>query len=91
MTGHPTPTGTHVVMRRGIAAHTAMLAATLLALTAISCSKPKPLPVNQPPEPQANTELREAIQQPIDKAKAADQAIQDAAAAQKAALEASGG
>ncbi len=71
-----------------------------LALTAAlslgACSEPEAPDKEQPPEPQASTagdatDMRDAIQAPIDKAKAAEQAIQDAAQAQDAAVEAAGG
>lgn len=56
------------------------------------CSKPKPPPSDQPPEPQAqHTELRDAIKEPIDKAKAVEDTVQDAADQQKAQIEAAGG
>ncbi|RNF84509.1 hypothetical protein EER27_09100 [Lysobacter psychrotolerans] len=67
----------------------AVLCAVLLASAA--CSRPQPPDKDQPPEPQANTELREAIQQPIDQAKAADAAAREAAEAQRAAIEAATG
>jgi hypothetical protein len=64
----------------------------LLLVTMASCSKPEPPPSERRPEPQAQrTELRDAIQQPIDKAKAAEKSVQDAADQQKAAIEAAGG
>jgi hypothetical protein len=47
-----------------------VLCCTLLLLTA--CSKPQPPEKEQPPEPkaaQAHTQLRDAIQAPLDKAK----------------------
>jgi hypothetical protein len=69
----------------------ALLAATMLALLSSACSKPDPLPVEKKPEPQAHTELRDAIRQPIDQAKAVDGAVQDAAAKQKADIDAAGG
>lgn len=62
-----------------------------LAATA-ACSKPKPPPTEQPPEPQAqHAQLRDAIQEPIDKAKAAEKTVQDAADQQRAQIEAAGG
>ncbi len=62
-----------------------LAAATLLA----ACSKPAPPPTDQPPEPQAqHTELRDAIQEPIDKAKAVEKAVQDAAEKQQADIDA---
>ena len=74
--------------------------ATLLLCAA--CSKPEPPPTDRPPEPQADagqaataspdaTELRDAIQQPIDRAKAVDAQVQDAAAKQQAAVDAQSG
>ena len=51
------------------------------------CSKPEPPPTERPPEPQA-TQLRDAIRQPIDQAAAVDAQVQDAAATQRAAIDA---
>lgn len=75
--------------------------ALLLAICAAGCRAPEPPPTEQKPEPQAaaqrsepqaaNTELRDAIQQPIDKAKAVEKATQDAADQQRAQIEAAGG
>ena len=74
--------------------------ALLLAICAgAGCRAPEPPPTEQKPEPQAartsepqaHTELRDAIQQPIDKAKAVEQATQDAADQQRAQIEAAGG
>jgi hypothetical protein len=48
-------------------------------------------PTEQKPEPQAHAELRDAIKQPIDKAKAVEGAVQDAADKQKAAIDAAAG
>lgn len=67
-----------------------LLALSLAALA--GCSKPKPPPTEQPPEPQAqHTELRDAIKEPIDKAKAVEDTIQKAADQQKAQIDAAGG
>ena len=55
-----------------------------------ACSPPPKPPTDQPPEPQA-TQLRDAIQAPIDKAKAVEGQVQDAADAQRKAIEAAGG
>lgn len=55
-----------------------------------ACSPPPKPPTDQPPEPQA-TQLRDAIQAPIDKAKAVEGQLQDAADAQRKAIEAAGG
>ena len=76
--------------------------AVLLALCASAgCRAPEPPPSEQKPEPQAtaqqpasqaaDTQLRDAIQQPIDKAKATEKAVQDAAEQQRAQIEAAGG
>ncbi|MBB1087734.1 hypothetical protein H4F99_04445 [Lysobacter sp. SG-8] len=64
-----------------------------LAILASACSKPQAPDKEQPPEPQAPTAtgMRDAIQAPIDRAKAAGDAVQDAADAQDAAIEAAGG
>ena len=67
-----------------------VLLATLLTLCA--CSKPTPPDPERPVEPQAaDTGLRDAMQAPVDKAKAAEADVQRAAAAQRAAIEAAGG
>ena len=70
-----------------------------LMLTAIcslgGCSKPEPPPTERPPEPRAErpneqqaTQLRDAIRQPINQAAAVDAQVQDAAATQRAAIDA---
>ena len=64
----------------------------LLALLALSACKPTPPDPERPVEPQArHTELREAIHEPLDKAKAVEDALQNAAEAPRAAIEAAGG
>jgi len=64
----------------------------LLALLALSACKPTPPDPERPVEPQArHTELREAIHEPLDKAKAVEDDLQKAADAQRAAIEAAGG
>ena len=74
--------------------NTAYLRAACLALLllAFAACKPAPPPTDEPPEPKAATadatELRDAIQQPIDKAKAVDEASQQAAEDQRAAIDA---
>lgn len=67
----------------------ALLGCVLLA----ACNKPAPPPTEQPPVPKADahTQLRDAIKQPLDKAKGAEQSVQDAADAQRAAIDAAGG
>ncbi len=62
----------------------------LAALSCAACTRPPPPPPENKPEPQA-TQLRDAIRAPIDKAKAAEGAVQDAADRQKAAIDAAVG
>ncbi|GAB3745573.1 hypothetical protein [Lysobacter olei] len=67
-----------------------------VALWATACSRPEPPDKERPPEPQASvparhTELRDAIQAPQDKARAVEGAVDDAAKAQRDAIEAAGG
>ena len=63
----------------------------LLAAICGACTQPVQPPTEQKPEPQAHTELRDAIQRPIDKAKAVEGAVQDAADQQRAAIDAAAG
>jgi len=79
------------VLSRAVASRTAGASILLLALSCAACTQPVPPPTEQKPEPQANTELRDAIQQPIDKAKAVEGAVQDAADKQKASIDAAAG
>ena len=67
------------------------LLSVLLACTA--CSKPEPPKKEQPPKPRAGqaTELRDAIQRPIDRAKAVEPAVLDAAQKQQDAIDAQTG
>lgn len=65
------------------------LSAAVLVLCCAACSPPAEPPQQTPPEPQA-TELRDAIQEPIDKARAVEAAVHDAAKAQQAQIEAAG-
>src|SRR3546814_684799 len=78
-------------MPRSLATSTMIPGALLLALACAACNRPPPPPPDQPPEPQANTQLRDAIQAPIDRAKAVEGAVQDAAEKQKAAIDAAAG
>lgn len=68
---------------------TRVFAAIAIACCA-ACSPPPKPPSGQPPEPQA-TQLRDAIQAPIDKARAVEGQVQDAADAQRKAIEDAGG
>lgn len=62
-----------------------VVAATLMP----GCSRPEPPPTDQPPEPQAqHTELRDAIREPIDKARAVEKSVQDAAEQRQAEIDA---
>ena len=66
--------------------------ATTLALAA--CSDPAPTPTPDPPEPQTtasadgHTELRDAMQAPLEKAESVEVTLQDTAAERDEALEA---
>lgn len=70
--------------------------ALLILAVCVGCSKPQ-APDKQPPStPQAAaesqaTELRDAIQQPLDQAEAVKQATEDAAKAQRAEIDAATG
>jgi hypothetical protein len=78
---------------------TAHALAACLLLTGAACSRPEPPPTDQPPEPQAqvgsqaetHTELRDAIQHPIDKAKAVEDTVLDAAQRRQAGIDAQAG
>lgn len=61
----------------------------VVALVA-GCSRPKPPEKDRPVEPQA-TQLRDAIQAPIEKARQVEGDVQEAADQQRAAIEAQGG
>jgi PBP1b-binding outer membrane lipoprotein LpoB len=69
----------------------------MLALAAAGCSAPTPPPTDQPPVPQAaaqharDTQLRDAIQRPIDKAKGVEDTTLKAADEQKQQIEDAGG
>jgi len=68
-----------------------------LLLACSACSKPEPPQKEQPPEPQAqapvetHTELRDAIQAPIDRAKAVEPVVLDAAKKQSDDIDAQTG
>ena len=89
--------------RRRMPAAVAVAAFATLLLCA-ACSKPEPPDTDRPPEPQAApapadrgttagnaTELRDTIQQPIDRAKAVQDQVDAAAAKQRAAVDAQTG
>ena len=78
-------------MHPGISRIAMRIALALVAFGACSaCKPPEPPPTDEPPEPQA-TQLRDAIQAPIEKAKAVEDQVQDAADNQRAKIEAAGG
>ncbi|KAF1712511.1 hypothetical protein CSC70_03080 [Pseudoxanthomonas kalamensis DSM 18571] len=69
--------------------------AVLAAICALAGCQPEPPPLEQPPEPQAtaaakpaNTELRDAIQAPQDKARAVEDTLQQADQKRREELEA---
>ena len=64
-----------------------------LSLALSACSKPARPEKERPPEPQAGdaTELRDAIQRPIERARAVEPEVLDAAKQQDAAIEAQAG
>ena len=65
------------------------VAGLVLLIACLGACKPEPPPLEQPPEPKATaTELRDAIQRPIDKAKAVEAATQEAAEKQRAEIDA---
>jgi len=68
-----------------------LLCCVLLALAA--CSKPQPPEKERPVDPQAQkaTELHDAIQAPIERAKAVDDQVEKADQAQRQAIEDAGG
>lgn len=68
---------------------TLVCCAVLLAALA-ACSKPQPPEKERPVDPQAaqNTEMRDAIKAPIDKAKNVEADMQKAADEQRAAIDA---
>ena len=70
-----------------------LTAAIVMLLLCAACRKPEPPPTEHPPEPQAAqaTELRDAIQRPIDRAKAVESQTLDAAEQQKAQIDAQAG
>ena len=64
--------------------------AAAAALLLAGCNAPDPAPDEGVPDPQA-TELRDAIQEPLDKAKAVEATDAARAAERDAALDAAGG
>ena len=78
----------------GFSAFTPLLGTAILLLACSACKKPEPPKKEQPPTPQAaeqHTELRDAIQAPIDRAKAVEPQVIDAAKQQQDAIDAQTG
>jgi hypothetical protein len=78
---------------------TACALPALLVIALGACSKPEPPDTERPPEPQAaeqpaaergprHTQLRDAIQAPIDKARSVERTTLDAADRQRAEIDA---
>ena len=68
----------------------ALLLIAAVGFAAAACT-PEQTPTDQPPEPKAvaaHSQLSDTIQQPIDKAKAVESTVGDAAEQQKAAIDA---
>jgi hypothetical protein len=64
-----------------------LLAGMVVMALLAGCSRPKPPEKERPVEPQA-TQLRDAINAPIEKARNVEKQVQDAADAQRAAIDA---
>ncbi len=78
----------------GFFAFTPSLGAVVLLLACTACNKPEPPKKEQPPAPQAveqHTELRDAIQAPIDRTKAVEPQVSDAAKQQEDEIDAQTG
>jgi len=63
-----------------------------VALAGLAGCKPEPPPTDEPPEPKAvaadHTELRDAMQKPIDRARAVEDTVQEAADKRNAEIDA---
>src|SRR3546814_15091428 len=73
-------------MPRSLATSTMIPGALLLALACAACHLPPPPPQDQPPAPQANTQMADAIPAPTGRAKAVGGGVQGAAEQQEAAV-----
>lgn len=91
----------HAPLHAVVSTHARPAIACALALACVlaACGKPQPPPTDDPPEPQAgaraatrgHTELRDAIQRPIEKAGQVESQVLDDADRQKAAIDAQAG
>lgn len=72
---------------------TCLLSACLVTLSMAGCGKPPPREPDKPPAPRSatHTQLRDAIEQPIDRARQVEGQVQDAAETQRAAIDAASG
>lgn len=82
---------------------TLLALATTMALAMTACSRPEPPDTERPPEPQAEpadagtqaaapaASLDDSLHAPIDRAKAVEDTLQDAAQRQRDAIDAAGG
>ena len=86
MPGMCTPTRLQTAARGGKSA----LLLVALVLAAAGCRPPPETPTDKPPEPQV-TELRDAIEQPLEDAHEVQRTLDDAAARQREVVEAAGG
>lgn len=79
--------------RRRMCHATAAWAGALVALTLVAGCTPEPPDKERPPEPQAtqHTQLRDAIQAPLDRARQVEVDTQKAAEAQREAIDAATG
>ncbi len=69
---------------------TLLCAMTVTTLLLVACSKPRPPEKERPVEPQA-TQLRDAMQAPVEQARQAQEEAREAAQAQQEAIDAATG
>ena len=87
-----TPSFRFDARRRAYRATTAVFAGTFVGLALLAGCTPQPPEKERPPEPQAqHTQLRDAIQAPLDRARQVEVDTQKAAEAQREAIDAATG